>query len=346
MQISTLRQEVTDRLLAFVWNEWAQVGVLADVHRESPWATDPEALLLFTLQVGRSDARLFDEVLDWLARNAGLVSIQRFRNHYASDRDKQIGEAAVAWLAEHVPAHLQARDAKGVGEPEGLFYGGRVPTRLDPAFLEHGFLKQIAEPSKKSQPPDLTKPVNFAFRLRRGFGVGSRSEVMRFLLTATRLSGVGSRPLFTTLAIAEAAGFVKRNVQDTLNSLAAAGWIEHVVRGNEHLYSLDPDRWRPVVWRDDLPLPAYRDWTRAFHAFGELHRWLNESDADDLSPYIRASEARKLVVQLAPSLGYAGIPSAERRSAQGADYWDAFVDWVRQILDALEVEHSLIRAIG
>ena len=336
MQISTLRQEVTNRLLAFVWNEWAQVGVFADVRNESPWATDPEALLLFTLQVGRSDARLFDEALDWLVRNAGLVSIQRFRNHYAADRDQQIGEATVAWLARHVPAHLQARKAKRVGKPERLFYSGRVPARPDPAFLEHGFLKQTAEPSKKSQRPDLTKPVNFAFRLRRGFGVGSRSEVMRFLLTATRLSGVGSRPLFTTLAIAEAAGFVKRNVQDTLNSLAAAGWIEHVVRGNEHLYGLDPERWRPVVWRDDRPLPAYRDWTRTFQAFRELHRWLNESGADDLSPYIRASEARKLVTQLAPSLGYAGVPSAERRSAEGADYWGVFVDWVRQVLAALE----------
>jgi hypothetical protein len=30
-------------------------------------AADPEALLLFTFEVGRNDPRLFDEVLDWLA---------------------------------------------------------------------------------------------------------------------------------------------------------------------------------------------------------------------------------------------------------------------------------------
>src|SRR5437588_3126332 len=199
MQISALRKLVADRLLAFAWNEWAQIGILTDVLRESPWATDPEALLLFSLQVGRSDARLFDETLDWLARNSGLISIQRFRNHYASDRDGQIGEAAVAWLAGQVPAHLQPRKTKRVGEPERLFYGGRAPSRPDPAFLQYGLLKQTMERSRKSQPPDLTKPINFAFRLRRGFGVGSRAEVMRFLLTATRLSRAGSRPLFTTL---------------------------------------------------------------------------------------------------------------------------------------------------
>jgi hypothetical protein len=340
MRISALRQEVADRLRAFAWNEWAQVGILADVHRESPWATDPEALVLFTLQVGRSDARLFDETLDWLARNAGLISIQRFRNHYASDRDEQIGEAAVAWLAQQVPAHLRARRAKRVGEPERLFYGGRVPARPDPTFLEYGFLKQTTKPSRKSQSPDLTKPINFAFRLRRGFGVGSRAEVMRFLLTATRFSRVGSRPLFTTLAVADAAGFVKRNVQDTLNSLAAAGWIEHIIRRNEHLYGLDPDRWRAVVWRDDVPLPVYRDWTHALQAFAELHRWLHDPNGDHLSPYMRASEARRRVAEIAPSLGYAGIPATERRSAEGAEYWDVFVDWVRQILAALEVGSS------
>lgn len=336
MQISALRQEVADRLLAFAWNEWAQVGVLADVHRESSWATDPEALLLFTLQVGRSDARLFDETLDWLARNAGLIGIQRFRNHYASARDEQLGEATVAWLARQVPAHLQARKAKRVSEPEKLFYDARAPTRPDPAFLEHGFLKQTTERSRKSQGPELTKPVNFAFRLRRGFGVGSRAEVMRFLLTATRRSGVGSRPIFTTLAVAYAAGFVKRNVQDTLNSLAAAGWIEHVIRGSEHLYGIDADRWRPVVWRADLQLPAYRDWTHALQAFSQLHRWLNEPRAEDLSPYMRASEARRLFTEISPSLGYAGIPMTQRASAEGADYWEAFVEWVQQILAALE----------
>ena len=159
---------------------------------------------------------------------------------------------------------------------------------------------------------------------------------MRFLLTATKQSRVASRPLFTTLAVADAAGFAKRNIQDTLNSLAAAGWIEHVIRGSEHVFGIESDQWRHVVWRNDLPLPAYRDWTHTLQAFSELHRWLNESGVDDLSPYMRASEARKLLARIAPSLGYAGIPVTERVSAEGAEYWNVFVDWVQQILAAFE----------
>jgi hypothetical protein len=336
MQISELRHAVADRLLAFAWNEWAQMGVLADAHRESPWATDPEALLLFTFQVGRNDARLFEEALDWLARNASLISIQRFRNHYASDHDEQLGEGAIGWLSREVPAHLRPRQARQAGDPLTLFYDARTPADPDPAFLEQGLLKQTTERSRKSRPPDLSKPINFPFRLRRGFGVGSRAEVMRFLLTATRESRVASRPLFTTLAVADAAGFVKRNVQETLNSLAAAGWIEHVIRGNEHLFGIDADQWRSVAWRSDSPLPVYRDWAHVLKALSELHRWLNDSGMDDLSPYLQASGARRLVAEIAPSLGYAGIPATERASAEGADYWKVFVDWVEQVLAALE----------
>lgn len=66
------------------------------------WAADPEALLLFTLQIARDDARLFDEVLDWLAVNAGVMSVRRLRNFYLGDsRDERLGEAALAWIAEN-----------------------------------------------------------------------------------------------------------------------------------------------------------------------------------------------------------------------------------------------------
>ena len=61
MQISELRALVSDRLLAFAWNEWAQLGVFGETERASPWAADPEALLVFTFQVARDDPRLFED---------------------------------------------------------------------------------------------------------------------------------------------------------------------------------------------------------------------------------------------------------------------------------------------
>jgi len=66
MRISALRREVSKALLAFAWDQWAQMGVSATTGRPDRRTADPEALLLLTFEVGRNDPRLFDEVLDWL----------------------------------------------------------------------------------------------------------------------------------------------------------------------------------------------------------------------------------------------------------------------------------------
>jgi hypothetical protein len=85
MSISDTRAEVEAALLAFAWDEWAQMGVLASPTRTSPWAQDPEALLGFTLELARADPRLFDEVLDWLVVNEHLISVRRLRSVDAPD---------------------------------------------------------------------------------------------------------------------------------------------------------------------------------------------------------------------------------------------------------------------
>ena len=93
MSISELRDEVEDALATFLWDEWGQMGVSADTKRHDTWATDPEALLLLTFEVGRGEPRLFDEVLDWMLLNERLLSIQRLRNLTADDAGVRV-EAA------------------------------------------------------------------------------------------------------------------------------------------------------------------------------------------------------------------------------------------------------------
>jgi hypothetical protein len=80
MQISEIRDKVSQGLLDFAWRQWAQVGVSATVEGADRWAVDPEALILFTIGIGRRDPRLFDEMLDWMAFNHELLSTQRLRN--------------------------------------------------------------------------------------------------------------------------------------------------------------------------------------------------------------------------------------------------------------------------
>jgi hypothetical protein len=340
VQISALRERVSRELREFAWNEWAQMGILADVRRQSPWVADPEAHFLFTLQVGRDDPRLFDETLDWLAANSELVSAQRLRNMAGSPDDARLAEAAIAWVSRQggrsrgfVPKPQPVPPV-----PEPLFYGSRKPAREDESFAGFGFLRSPANPSGKSRRPDVRIPVNFAFRLRDVFGVGSRAEVVRFLLTASRHASSTKQPRFSTPAIADAAGFAKRNVHEVLVALAEAGSVEMSVRGREHFYAIDAEAWAAALGVDD-GIPIYRDWTHVLLGVRELHRWLASGDADKLTPYMRASEARLLVDQIESTFRHAGMPVAQRGlPAEGEDYWPVFVDFVDQVLTWLPNE--------
>src|SRR5215475_922020 len=80
MLISELRDRVRRGLLEFAWRQWAQAGLSTNVTGFDRWAIDPEALILFTIEVARGDPRLFDELLDWLVTNRRLLSMQRLRN--------------------------------------------------------------------------------------------------------------------------------------------------------------------------------------------------------------------------------------------------------------------------
>lgn len=332
MSISALRTEVVERLLAFAWDEWSQLGILARSDRRDRWAIDPEALVLFTLEIGRDDPRLFDEMLDWLVVNERLVSVQRLRNLAADDADRALVDAALGWIARWRPrARLTAQAADGGSGPdasEPLFRTARVPTRqLDEAFLTHGFLKPSVEPSRNSQPPDPALPANFAFRLRHLLGVGARAEAIRVLL------GMDA-PNVTAQVVAASAGYSKRNVHQALASLQAAGVLDVLLVGNEQRFSAPREPWAALLGIGADQLPRHRDWPALLHALRIIVRWLADPRNEELSDYMRASAARELITEIGPDLRFAGVFVTDR-GRPGAEYWEDFVGTVRAALDEL-----------
>ncbi|MGB0095577.1 MAG: hypothetical protein WBP81_23945 [Solirubrobacteraceae bacterium] len=330
MRISELRSEVRAQLLEFAWDQWAQLGVFATARREDRWAADPEALLLFTFEVARADARLFEEVLDWLVVNERLVSVQRLRNLCRDGTDRALVDASLAWAAQWRPRpRLVSREGGGeASAAEPLFRDSRLRVaHPDEAFRSHGWLKPRTEPSHKSRPPDLLAPINFAFRLRQILGVGARAEAVRVLLTidASRV---------TALDVAELAGYAKRNVQEALSALHSSGVIDAVTVGNEQRFGIARDRWAALlgVVMDDLP--THQAWPQLLHALRVLVRWLEDDRHDNLSDYMLASEARTVADGIMPELRYAGV-RLDGRGRSGAQYWQDFVELVRAAVGAL-----------
>lgn len=297
MTITDLR----DALAAFAWEEWGQMGVFAEARKHSLWVQDPEALIVFTLEVGRHDARLFDELLDWLVVNDALVSTRRLRAMCVDDDDRALVAAVSAWVAEE-----RRRGAPRSVLPEAvpqqpLFRGLRGPVREpEPVFARHGFLRGCPSVRRHSAAPDPSAPINLAFRLRLLLGTSARAEVVRALLTidAPRVSGG---------AVTRAAGYARQNVREALLALHAAGVVTQLTVGTDQRYAIDRAAWTqflglPPDWR-----PVERDWPELLGALRRTLRFLARDDLDAMSPYLRGSVTRQHLEDVAPALTRAGV---------------------------------------
>jgi uncharacterized protein YegP (UPF0339 family) len=329
MPISALRHHIERSLLAFAWDEWSQMGVFSKARMASPWAQDPEALLLFTLEVARLDPRLFDEVLDWMVVNEPLLSVRRLRGMAVDEHDARLAAAALAWLGSHRPrSRLSTEsDVRDGDALEPLFFDDPVwGDDLDPAFAEHGFARSTVHPSGKASEPQLEAPINLGFRLRHLLGVGARAEVMRFLLTV-------DAPWATSQVVANSAGYSKRNVYEALTSLHSAGVVTLWTVGVEQRYGVDPDRWARLLDIAPGAWPIQRDWPQLLGPLRLILRRLRELEHRDLSEYLLASEIRELLDEVRPMFGYAGVHVASSAGAASAvDDLGATLQWALGVL--------------
>jgi hypothetical protein len=325
MRLSELREQLQGRLASFLWDQWGQLGVQVPAVRRDPWAADPEALVLLSLEVGREEPRLTDEVLDWLAVNERLISVQRLRNLIADEEDRALVEGAIGWLAgQRRRARLTPKGPERASLRPEPFYRhlADIVAGPDPAFLAQGLLKPPVEARLHSRPPDLDAPIAFAFRLRALLGFGARAEAMRAILTV-------DAPWMSVQAIAASTAYTKRNIQEALGQLRAAGVLRSSVLGNEQRFRAPRQRWAEFLELEEFP--SHRDWPQLFAAYRRLLRWVVAHEAAGLSPYMLASEARTLAEGLSNELRFAGVPF-DAFGPPGEDYWEAIAERLLRVV--------------
>jgi hypothetical protein len=301
-------------LLEFCADAWSQLGVAVPRRGTvSPIAIDLEPLLLLTLEVARDDPRLFDEVLDWCATNASLLSPHRLRTLCADDTDRRMVEALTAWLrgpSTRLAPPVPLDDAVVV------FPGLASPVDLDPSFASAGLLRPPVAPSGKSRAPDLLAPACIGLRLRVLFGTDARAEVARLMLTVAA-DRIDIHVLY------RGAGFSSKRVREAALRFVDAGTLGVSGTGGRMLFSRDLNRW--TTWLD-LPrdrLPKDGDWPQLLRACTRLARAMPQLEAN-ADPYLRASDARQLWNLVEDDLRYAGAPMVAGAFAAGEDYWEQF----------------------
>jgi hypothetical protein len=338
MDLTAFSERLRAQLLGFAWDEWAQMGISAVPRRRSCWAQDPEALIVFTLEVARSDPRLFDELLDWMLRNESLLTVRRLRAVCIDDTDRALVAGAMAWLARRRPRARLPGSEKLPAPPdlEELFEGGVRVRNADPDFAAAGFMRPVVEPSGKSLAPDFASPINLAFRLRAILGVGIRAEVVRVLLCT-------DAPQVTASALARSSVYAKRNVHDALTGLVDAGVVSAFTVGGEQRYTIDKPAWGALLGVASGGMPRHKEWPQLLGVLRTILRWSRRDDVATASEYMQASAARQLLDALRPELAFAGVTSNLRVTAEQAP--GALEAVIAAILSDLQVAPPADRAM-
>ena len=332
-----------ENILNFLWRQWSALGVLGEARTEDPWVIDPEPMLLFTLEIGRYEPRLFDEVLDWLVVNGKWIDLQRLRGILKGKDEaltKMTGAVAI-FLAEKSDERKWQNLAKSckpemwrdANNAEAFFYGkngkGYPPSpEPDLSFLSCGFNRPEIKIRRLTREVPITSQSTIRFLLRALFGVGSRAECLVYLLTND-----GGHPS----EVARAIGLSVRGTQDTLIDLSRSGLILTRVKGKRKIeYWLSHERWWEFLTKgsiSEIKKPIWIDWISLFSALSKVWAALNELSKESLSDYMRSSKLRDSVEEVGNEFLKSGldVPPIPGRNVKPNEYEKAFETFIIKV---------------
>jgi hypothetical protein len=292
-------------LLDLLWRQWSALGVAGHSAPGGDAAVDPEALLLVSSVFARHDARLFDEIADWLQRNGDWINLLRLAR---LQREHGLGDTTVLGaLAGHLTrrsSHAKwkalARHPPAVEAPVPLFPHLPPPARSDDLFLRWGWRRPPLESRGLSKVPRLDRPASFLLQLRALFGLQSRAEVLAWLLAHD--SGHPAQ-------IARETGYFRGSIQNVLNELEVSGHIHATRSGREKRFIAPRDHWRFLqVWAPEgaAGFPRWVPWAVLFTLLRRYHDLTASPAFGDQSADLQAIELNRTLAPLLSRLAREG----------------------------------------
>jgi hypothetical protein len=294
-------QGLKEKATMAAWSQWRALGASASGAKAAAAIIDPEALVLLSLALADEERRFWDLLAWWARVGAQLLSVQRIKN-----------------LAPAYPeaVRLKLGQFAHLARSEGGDFRWKALARPQPA-------RTIRLKKGLGAQPALAEPTTLLLRLRAGFGVGIKADVLGFLLG---LQGTWA----IARDITEATSYTSQAVRRALEDMAAARMLE-VTRQTPAKYRVDPGGWMELLGIRGNP-PAWRDWQPVFAFLGELSEWAEGDGSLKASPYVISSRARDLFERHQSAFGRNRIAVPDPQDYPGEKYLGAF----EQTLRALE----------
>jgi hypothetical protein len=296
-----LRRSIVDLL----WKQWSALGVSGHIAPGGKAIVDPEALILLSSVYARHDARLFDEIADWLQQNGIWINVLRLTR---MQNEFELGDATILGaLAEHMTkdsSHTKwkvlAKHSAKTDEPKLLFSHLIAPNQADETFRQWGWLRPPMERRGLSRPPKPNQPASFLLKMRSLFGRQSRAEVFAWLLTHE--SGHPAQ-------IARETGYFRGSVQNVLNELELSGHVFATREGREKHFVIQREQWRFLLtWAPDRTpeFPRWVPWAVLFTIIRRFHDLLASPAFDTYSSDLQAIELHRVLGPLTARLASEG----------------------------------------
>jgi len=293
-----ITKQFDHRLADLAWSLWNELGV-AGTHprKHKNCLINLEELIILTVVIAESDPRLRDEALDWCSRNHHFVSISRLRTLI-----KILGEPV------YLPFSVFAMTLNSISQSNWPIFSNAKPLKF--------------KPSGKSSPPQCDAPALLGLRLRALFGVGARADLLTFFLTQ-------KETVFTAADTVEI-GYSKRSLADLLDNLVQSGLLVTSVVRNQRKYELVlKEQLKKVV--GELPKVA-PPWSRILEVLISLRSNLQQVDKNSITTNVVTMRTTLLRIEdLLPSI----ISSAPSLQSDLNQYWEAFTQWLLEILNAI-----------
>jgi len=165
-------------------------------------------------------------------------------------------------------------------------------------------------------------------RLRAGFGVSTRADVMSFLLARRFESATASQ-------IASTLDYTPASIRAAVGEMVRAGVIERVPARPAGYRADNPGTWAKVLRLYDPNQPpdasvlmfepsSWRYWSDVLAFLLAVAEWSKEAKEREWSPFLAASAARDLFEQYRAAFTLNAIPVPPPERYRGAAYLDGF----------------------
>lgn len=247
-----------DAALDAAWRQWTALGAAGGTAANEPTTLDPEALVLASSVLVEHERRLGDFLLWWADVGARLLSVQRMRSllkTWPDDASQNLGGFA--------RAAVEAGDRRWKRLVEG--------ERLD------------ARPGKGAPEPRLTEPTALVPRLRAGFGVSAKADLLAILLGLDQPASVRM--------LADAIGYSTVAVRVALGEMVLAGFVEMSDETPATYRVRDREAWSALMGGS---ASRWGYWAERYAVILDIAAWGVQAEARGWSAYVAASKGRDL----------------------------------------------------